>query len=180
MLNDEKMVAMISDYNGLPAEYDCILNVIIEGGLNGIDPQLLGDAVLIDKEASPDKAGEILGAATKIAGKASWLLGGVLGDVADAVGNASDELANDGAILTLGNGKLSFYILNKMGSQITCCAHIPIEKIEGIRKSKMLLWHTVRLYFSTGCEIKINITSKQVGIKNQKENLDKFLNLLNN
>jgi len=87
-------------------------------------------------------------------------------------------MANDSAIMTLCDKTLSFYVLNKMGSEITCCAHIPLEKVAHIKKSKMLLWHTIRLYFQTGCEIKLNITSKQLGIKKQKENLDILLQIL--
>jgi len=83
MLSDDKIVAMISGDNGSPAVDECILNVIIDGGINGINPVLLGDAVLIDKDACPSKTEEMLGKAANVVSKVGGLLGGALGDVAD-------------------------------------------------------------------------------------------------
>ena len=58
-LNDEKIIGMVSEYNGMPVSFDCILYVCIQGGFKKISPALFGSAVLIGGAAGGGIAGAL-------------------------------------------------------------------------------------------------------------------------
>ena len=47
MLNDEKMIEVVSEYGGTVTNFDCILYACVEGGLKNVNPMLFGSAILI-------------------------------------------------------------------------------------------------------------------------------------
>lgn len=177
MLNDEKIINLISDYNDSPITYDCIAYAQIDGGVKGIHPQLVGDAVFIEGNTA-SKVEDAICKAADVVGKVGSILGGVLGDVADGLDTAAGEMTHDGAALTITDDSLFLYVFDKLGTRIVSRVSIPLAKIGRVKKSKMLLWHTIRLFFQNGGEMKLSITSKVVGIKNQNENLSRLLSLL--
>ena len=147
-LNDKKMVELVNEYNGSPTEFECILYACILGGLKGINPLLLGSAVLIG--------------------------GAVGGGIAGAAGGMS----NDFAILTFSNATISLYVFNKFGIKIIARVDIQINQVCKMKKKKFLIWNTVKLFLNSKDKIKLTFSDKVVGIENQKENADVFLRLL--
>jgi len=177
MLNDTKIVELIRDYNDTQVTPDDFVYVQIEGGLKYVDPRLIDTAVFIEGDTY-DKAEDVIDTVANVVGKVGSVLGGILGDVADGIDAAADEMATDTAALILTEDSLQFFVFNKMGSKVTHSARITRDQIARTKKSKLLLWHTVRLFFRVGGEVKLSMTSKVVGIKNQKNNIGKFLELL--
>ena len=58
-LNDEKIVRLVSEYNGIQSDYDCILYACIQGGLKKVSPVLFGSAVIIGGAAGGGIAGAL-------------------------------------------------------------------------------------------------------------------------
>jgi len=174
MLNDEKIVQLIHDYNGTQVTPDDFVYVQIEGGIKYADPRLIGTAIFIEGDTY-DKAEDVMDKVANVAGKVGSILGGIVGDVADGLDAAADEMATDSAAMILTDDTLHFYVFDKMGNRVIFNAYIPRDQISRTKKSKLLLWHTVILFFNMGGEVKLSITSKVLGIKNQKENIGKFL-----
>ena len=176
MINDSKMVELINGYCETPVTYDCILYVTIEGGVKGIDPQLIGTAVEF-KGDTYSAVEDTVSKAANVVGKVASVTG-LLGGVADALDGAQEGLANDGAVLAFCENTVRLFVLDKMGNKIVASVYIPLSKVNRVRKSKMLLWHTVKFFFNGAREISLSITSKVVGVKNQKENVLRFVEIL--
>ena len=177
LINDDKLVKFVNDFNGAPVVYDCILSVTIEG-LKDVNPELAGDAIYVEGAADTSTQ-DTVDKIADIADTAAVVLGGVFGDVADAIGGAADGVAEvDAAILTLSGTNICLYVFNKLASKIMQRITIPLEKVSRMKKSKLLLWHTVKFFYHDGSVIKLSITSKVPGIKKQTENLKSFIALL--
>jgi len=176
ILNDAKLASLVENYSDMQPAYDCIVYGTIKDGVDGIDLDLMDEAVQIDGEVD-DTAESLVSGAAKVAGGLSAVFSS-LGTAADVLDAAKDEMANDAAIITISNAVISFYIFAKAGNKISCKMDIPLSKISQVRKRKILLWHTISLCFPEGEEINLSITSKVAGIKKQKENLEKFVQLL--
>ena len=149
VLNDEKIIGMVSEYNGMPVSFDCILYACIQGGFKKISPALFGSAVLIGGAAG----------------------GGLAG--------AAGALTNDFAVLVFGGSTISFYVFNKLGTKISSRYDIPLDQLSRMKKRKFLIWNTLKLYFKEKGKIKLTISDKTVGIKKQGENVGIFLRMLN-
>jgi len=176
LLNDGKMVELVTAYNDAPASVDCMVYGTINGGVLGIDPALLGNEVQIDGEVD-NTAEQVVSGVSKVVGGLSSIFS-ALGTAADALDTATDEMTNDAAIITVTNEIISCYIFNKSGSKISCKMDIPFNQIDCVKRRKMLLWHTITCCFARGQEINLSITGKVAGIKKQKENIEKFTRLL--
>ena len=158
---------LINDYNGTPTTFDSIVYGIIKGGVKGIDPRLDGDTIIVN--------GGISTTVENVVGTLSEIFDGGL---ADALDGAADALNDDYAIITLDKDSLNFYIFDKLASGICCKLTIPRNKVAQFKKSKILLWYTLRLLFNQGNELKISITSKMGGVKKQSENTTKLFEML--
>jgi len=152
MINDEALRAVVSKYDARNKDYNAIVYVCLEAG-----------------------AGD-----TMAASATAFALSGLAGA---AVGGALGGLANDWSIMTVSDDGLWFYILDKfkMSPVVTRQLSVPYNAITKMRIRKFLIWTSIKIHFANGHKrhkLKVLASSKCVGIKRQKENLNILLDCL--
>ena len=83
------------------------------------------------------------------------------------------------AVLTFDNKIISLYVFDAFGNEIEGRIDFSIEQIHKVKMRKFIIWNTLKFYFLKEGKIKLTISDKTLGLKNQKENVDVFLGLLN-
>ena len=94
-------------------------------------------------------------------------------------------LENDFAIMTASKEHLEFYVFPKLSfnvKRIDYAFNVPFSVVEKLKMRKFFLWTSLKIFFRDDNgkkhKIKILISSKAVGLKNQKENLEKLREFL--
>ena len=169
ILNDEKIIRIVNDFNGSPVKYNCILYGHIDGGLENVNPSLVSDAIFISG-AIDNRAEEFVDKARGVAD--------AFGIAADALDGAAEGLRQKPAILTFYDKIISLFGFNALGGKITCRIDIPVKNVKQIKKGGFWVFKTVTLFFHDGSKIKLGVNTKVFGIKTQKENAAKFMQLL--
>ena len=154
MVNDKMIKDAVRAFDekvGEPNSYKAILYVCLEGGAE----ELIYEAALQDDDA--DSCEEIT-----------------------ITGGAAD---NDFAIMTVSDFHICFYVLEpiRRGPVIWTRVVLPFEKILSVRVRKFLLFNTFKVncaYSSEMFKLSIKISEKVLGIKEQKENIRIFQDIL--
>ena len=176
ILNDEKIIRIVNDFNGSPVRCDCILYGHIDGGLENVSPDLAGKYIFISG-AIDTRAEELVDKALDVADKAASVID-ALGIAADALNGAAEGLKQKPAILTFCDKAISIFGFDALGGKITCRIDIPVKNVKKIKKGGFWVFKSVTLFFHDGSKIILGVNTKVLGIKTQKENALKFLQLI--
>ena len=176
ILNDEKIIRIVNDFNGSPVRYDCILYGHIDGGLENVSPELEGKDIFISG-AIDTRAEEFVDKALEVADKAASVVD-TFGFAADALDAVGEGLKQKPAILTFYDKIISIFGFDALGGKIICCIDIPVKNVKKIKKGGFWVFKSVTLFFHDGSKIILGVNTKVLGIKTQKENALKFLQLI--
>ena len=176
ILNDEKIIEIVNDFNGSSVKYDCILYGHIDGGLENVNPSLVDDAIFISG-AIDTRAEEFVDKALDAADKAASVVG-AFGLAADALDAMGEGLKQKPAILTFYDKTISIFGFDALGGKITCRIDIPMKGVTQVKKGGFLVFKSATLFFHDGSKIILGVNTKVLGIKTQKENALKFLQFL--
>ena len=150
MISDQTLKNAVKKYDNT-TEYEAILYVSLEGGV--------GDII------TAAGVGMVLGHA-------------LVKTVGVGVGGALGGMSNDWAIMTVNDENLYFYVLDKFKTTLKIVNKIvlPCEKVVKLKIGKFLIWNSLKIYFVDTSnrkkkKIKVSISDKVMGIKEQKENV---------
>jgi len=93
----------------------------------------------------------------------------------------SSALGNDFAIMTASKEHLYFYVFPKLSlclKNIDYAFSIPFSAVEKLKMRKFFIWTSLKIFVRDDNDkkhkVKLLISNKVVGLKNQKENLEKL------
>lgn len=158
MNNDESLRELVKAYDNIE-KFFSITYVCIEGG-----------------------ASDILAAAS-IGTTAGYFLGGAVGA---GISGAMGALLNDFGVMAANEECLYIYVLKKLAFKINVenvkgIIVLPYNTIIKLKIGKFLIWNNLKINFmyeNKKHRLKIMVSSKTVGIKEQKQNVKKLIDFL--
>jgi len=95
--------------------------------------------------------------------------------------NAIYARVNDFSIVAVHHDALYLYVLDKFKRKLIIIDKLvlPYEAILKLKISKFLVWTTLKIRFTKKRRVKVRISNKVAGLKNQKENIQTLLDYLN-
>ena len=164
MLTDEKIVTKIKEYDNKFPDENTGVYAVIEGGLG--NKKLMNFLLLLVMFVTVF----LISFTSKNPIISGAIIGGIVGGLA--------TLSNIYCIITAGKKGLLLYKFNKLGNKIIDKMDIPYSDIEIAKAKKTSIWNSIII--KNGMKkMKLVISEKTLGLKNQTENAKKLMEKLN-
>ncbi len=118
-----------------------------------------------------------------VATNVGMIIGGSMGM---GMSGALGALSNDFGVMIANEEELRIHVMNKFAvsieeKNVVGTITIPYNILTKLKIKRFLIWYTVKLYVYDGrrtAKLKLVISSKTVGIKRQKENVNELIKFL--